>query len=164
MGPPRRHHAPGGLPARPEGLRAGGPALGSGRLQDGHPARPQGQAGHPQHPPHPWRRVARPAAASARAGAQVAVRVHLGARRTLQHGRVRPHGRAGRRRRPSWPSRPTRTCCGTPAATRWPTRATTRAHYRPISGIELPVFHVLESVRSCIESDRDLARKINPCA
>ena len=48
-GPPGRHHDPGGLPARPASERAGGPALGSGRLRQGHPARPQGQAGHTEH-------------------------------------------------------------------------------------------------------------------
>ena len=61
-----------------------------------HAARPPGQAGHPKHPSDPRRRIAGPAAAPARAGAQVALRVHLGARRTLHHRRVRAHGRAGR--------------------------------------------------------------------
>jgi hypothetical protein len=37
-------------PAWPPGFRTGGAALGSGGLQDGHPARPQGQAGHAKHP------------------------------------------------------------------------------------------------------------------
>ena len=32
-------------------VRACGPAVGSGRLQNGHPARPQGQARHSQHAP-----------------------------------------------------------------------------------------------------------------
>ena len=51
MGPPGRHDDPNGLPARPARVRAGGPALGSGRLRHGDPARPQGQAGHPStHP------------------------------------------------------------------------------------------------------------------
>jgi site-specific recombinase XerD len=34
-----------------------GTALGSGGLQNGHPARPQGQERHAQHAPHPWRRL-----------------------------------------------------------------------------------------------------------
>jgi hypothetical protein len=38
------------------------------------------------------------AAATARTGAQVALRVHVGARGTVHGGRVRPHGRASRRR------------------------------------------------------------------
>ena len=50
LGPPGRHDDPRGLPARPAGLRACGPALGSGGLQHGHAARPQGQAGHAQAP------------------------------------------------------------------------------------------------------------------
>jgi hypothetical protein len=49
MGPPRRHHSPRRLPARPTGCRTGGPSPGSGRLQNGHPARPQGQEGHAQY-------------------------------------------------------------------------------------------------------------------
>ena len=44
-----------------------------------HPARPQGQAGHAQHPSDPRGRTAGAAASPARAGAQVALRVHLGA-------------------------------------------------------------------------------------
>jgi len=35
--------------------------------------------------------------------------------------------------RPSWPSRRTRTCSGTPAVTPWPTRATTPAPCKPTS-------------------------------
>ena len=61
-------------------------------------ARPPGQAGHAQHPPDPRGRIAGAAAAQARAGAQVAVRVHVGARRALHHRRLCPHGRAGRGR------------------------------------------------------------------
>ena len=124
------------LVAYRHGLRAseaGGPALGSGGVRDGHPARPQGQAGHAKHPSDPRGRTAGAAAASARAGAQVALRVHLGAGGAVQHRWLRPHGRAGRRSRPSLGSRRTRTCCGTPAATRWPTRGTTRAPCKPIS-------------------------------
>jgi site-specific recombinase XerD len=34
-----------------QGVRAGRPPLGSGGLQNGHPARPQGQEGHSQHHP-----------------------------------------------------------------------------------------------------------------
>ena len=50
----------GGVPARPAGERGCGPALGSGGLRNGHPARPQGQAGQPEHPSDPWGRVALP--------------------------------------------------------------------------------------------------------
>ena len=35
LGPPRRHHDPRGLPARPKGIGGGGPALGSDRVQNG---------------------------------------------------------------------------------------------------------------------------------
>ena len=84
-----------GLPAWPACLRVGGPALGSGGVRHRHPARPQGQAGHPKHPSDPWRRTAGVAAASARAGTQVALRVHLGTRGTVQHRWLRPHGRTG---------------------------------------------------------------------
>ena len=34
--------------------RAGGLALGSDRLRQRHPGRPSGQAGQPEHTPHPW--------------------------------------------------------------------------------------------------------------
>jgi integrase len=37
---------------------------------------------------------------------------------------------------PSWGSRSIRTCCAMPAASRWPTRVTTAARCRPISGTE----------------------------
>ena len=97
-------------------------------------ARPSGQAGHAQHAPHPRRRATGAAQAATRTGTQVAVRVHVGARRAVHHGRLCPHGRAGWRSWPSWASRPTRTCCATPAALRWPTRATTRARCKPTSG------------------------------
>ena len=36
LGPPGRHHDPGGLPTRPAGVRASGPALGSDRVQNGY--------------------------------------------------------------------------------------------------------------------------------
>ena len=114
-------------------VRACGPAVGSGRLRIGRAARPQGQARHAQHPSDPRGRTTGAAAAPARAGAQVALRVHLGAGSALQHRRLRPHGRAGGRSRPSWASRRTRTCSGTPAATRWPTKGTTRAPCKPTS-------------------------------
>ena len=75
--PPRRHHDPGRLPPRPAVSRADRPALGSDRLQRRDPACPPGQAGHAGDASDPRRRTARPAPAAARAGAQVAVRVHL---------------------------------------------------------------------------------------
>ena len=123
------------LVAYRHGLRAVelvGPSLGSDRLRHGHPARPPGQAGHAEHPPDPGRRTARPAPTAARAGAQVAVCVHVGARRALHHGGLCADGGACWRRGEASASRPTRTCCGTPAASRWPTRATTRGRCRPI--------------------------------
>ena len=86
-----------GLPARPAGVRTGGPALGSDRVQ--HRARlhvRRVKQGTPKHPSDPRGRVAGAAAAPARAGARVALRVHVGARSALQHRRVCPHGRAGR--------------------------------------------------------------------
>ena len=98
------------------------------------PACPQGQAGHAEHPSDPWGRTTGPAAAPARPGAQVALRVHVGAGRALHHRWVRPHGRARRASRPAWPSRHTRTCYGTPAAMLSRTRGTTRARFRPTSG------------------------------
>ena len=42
-----------------------------------------------------------------------------------------PAWSSGRAGRPSWPSRRIRTCSGTPAVTRWPTRGTTRGRCRP---------------------------------
>ena len=73
-------------------------------------ARPQGQAGHPKHPSDPRGRTAGAAAAPARAGAQVALRIHLGTGSAVQHRWLRPHGRTGGQGRPSSPSRRTRTC------------------------------------------------------
>jgi hypothetical protein len=67
-------------------------------VRNGHPARPQGQEGYSQHPSDPRRRTAGATAAEARAGAQVAVRVHLGAWSAVHHGWVCPHGRACRLR------------------------------------------------------------------
>ena len=66
--------------------------------------------GTPSTPSDPRRRATGAAAASARAGAQVTIRVHVRARRTVQYGWLRPHGRARRRWRPSLASRRTRTC------------------------------------------------------
>ena len=82
---------------------------------------------------HPLRGgIARPAPASTREQAQP-VRVHQRAGCTVHHCRVRPHDRAG-----SVSCRPrvqgTRTCSGTPAASRSPMRATIRAPCKPISG------------------------------
>ena len=53
--------------------------------------------GHPKHPSDSWRRTAGAAAAPARAGTQVALRIHLGTGSTVQHRRLRPHGRTGGR-------------------------------------------------------------------
>ncbi len=58
----------------------------------GHAARSQGQAGHTKHPSNPRRRVARPAAASARTGSQVTVRVHVRTGQPVHHCRLCPYG------------------------------------------------------------------------
>jgi hypothetical protein len=63
-----------------QGVRAGRPPLGAGGLRNGHPARLQGQERHSQHASDHRGRVARPQTAPARTGAEVALRVHLGAR------------------------------------------------------------------------------------
>jgi type 1 fimbriae regulatory protein FimB/type 1 fimbriae regulatory protein FimE len=81
------------LVAYRHGLGAGRPALGSGGVQNGHPARPQGQIGHAQHASDTRRRAASPAAASARTGAQIAIRVHVRAWGTVHHRRLRPDAR-----------------------------------------------------------------------
>ena len=59
-------------------------------LQNGHLARPSGQAWHSQHAPDHWGRAASSAAAPARAGPQVALRVHLGAGGAIHDRRFRP--------------------------------------------------------------------------
>ena len=97
-------------------------------------ARPPGQAGHPSDPSDSWRRNAGVAEAAARAGAEVAVCVHVGTRLAVLYvGFAKLVERAGSRP-PSWASRPTRICCGMPAASRWPIRGTIREPCRPISG------------------------------
>jgi integrase len=70
-------------------------ALGSGGLQNGHPARPQGQERHPKHPSDPRRRTAGATATSTPAGAEITLRVHLGARLAIYNGWLRPDGGAG---------------------------------------------------------------------
>jgi hypothetical protein len=49
------------------------------------PARPQGQAGHPQHASDRRRRAARAPAAPARSGTEVALRVYIRARHPIHH-------------------------------------------------------------------------------
>ena len=97
-----------------------------------HAARPQGQAGHPKHPSDPRGRTAGAAAASARAGAQVTLRIHLGTGSTVQHRWLRPHGRTGGQGgqaslqgAPAHAQARLRVCL--------PTRGTTRGPCRPIS-------------------------------
>jgi hypothetical protein len=53
------------------------------------------KAGHPKHPSDPRRRTSGAAAASARAGTQVTLRVHLGTGNAVQHRWLRPHDRKG---------------------------------------------------------------------
>jgi hypothetical protein len=57
VGPPRCDHDPRGLPPRSAGCRTRRPALGSGCVQDGYPACPQGQTGYSQHTSHPRGRI-----------------------------------------------------------------------------------------------------------
>jgi hypothetical protein len=124
------------LVAYRHGLRASEVAdlrLGSGRVQDGFLARPQGQAGHPQHASPTWGRATRPAEATARTGPQISLCFHVRARGAVQHGQVRSDGRASRGKREVGFIRLTRTCFAMPAATPWPTRGTTRERYKPTS-------------------------------
>ena len=58
-------------------------------------------------------------------------------------------------RPPGWASQPTRTCCGTPAALRWPTRATIPVRCRPISATRT------SSIRSGIPSFRRIGSRIS---
>ncbi len=74
------------LPAR--GERAGRPAVGPDRLQHCDAGGAPSQARHAQHAPDPGRRDAGVAPASAKAGAQVAVRIHPRACRAVRHGRL----------------------------------------------------------------------------
>jgi Phage integrase family len=59
-GHPGRHDGLCGLPARPAGLRTGGPAVGAGGFPNGDAARPQGQAGHAEYPSGPRGRATGP--------------------------------------------------------------------------------------------------------
>jgi hypothetical protein len=106
---------------------------GPDRVREGLPARPQGQAGHPEHASESSatnyalcggcsasRSPSRPMCSLRSAGDRSAPPASL----------AWSSGRAGR---PSWPSRRTRTCCGTPAGTRWLTKGTIRGRYRRIS-------------------------------
>ncbi len=70
--------------------------LGSGGFRQRDPSRPQGQTGHAQRASDLGGRTAGAAATSARAGAQVAFRVHVRTGIALQHRWVCPHGRASR--------------------------------------------------------------------
>ena len=99
-------------------FRAGRPPLGSGG-SNRHPARPQGQ--RLQHASDPRRRAAR-----CLARAEPVDRAPSAVHQALPAGRAEP--------KRSWASKPTRTCCGTHAATRSPTRATTPGHFKPTSG------------------------------
>ena len=56
------------------------------RLRD--TSRPPSEAGYAKHPSNPRGRAAGVEAAQARAGAEVTLRIHLGARGALQHCRV----------------------------------------------------------------------------
>ena len=132
LGPSRRHHAPGCLQARPHGLRAGRPPLEPGGLQKATLHVRRVKQGTPS--------------------THSIVSDELRALRRLQRGQERksafvftseegpPFSTAGFARMveqagtaPSWPSRPTHTCCSTPAVMRWPTRDTTQGRCRAIS-------------------------------
>ena len=145
--------------------RAGGPALGSDRLRPRCPARPQGQEGHAGHPSdHRATRCARCAGCSASRSRS--------RRSCSRPSAARPSPRqalpgmwSALARPPGSASRLTRTCCGTPAASRWPTRATIRGRCRPTSATEHPAHGALHravagSVQGLLEVSRDLSRKV----
>ena len=127
------------------GLRASephGPALGSDRLLLRHLARPPGQERHPEHPSDPWRRNARAPPATARAGAEVAVRVHVRTRIAVLDVRLcQARGTCRRAAKLGFPAHPH--MLRMPAASRWPTRGTIRGPCRPISGTEHPAYGAL---------------------
>jgi hypothetical protein len=93
--PPGRDDGSCRLQARPPSGRAGRPALGSGGFQERYLARPEGQAGHAQCSSDCWRRAAGATAASTGAGAEVAVRIYLGAGDAVRHSWLRSDDRAG---------------------------------------------------------------------
>jgi len=66
-------------------------------IQGRYAARAPAQAGDPKHPPDPRGRTSGTTAASARTGAQIALRVHIGARCTFQHRRLCSYRRTGRK-------------------------------------------------------------------
>jgi hypothetical protein len=76
--------------------------MGSGGVRLWGFARPQGQARDAKHSSYPRGRVARATATSARAGAEIALRVHLRTWSAIHNRRLRPHGRARRRRGEAW--------------------------------------------------------------
>ena len=124
LGPPGRHDDLGGLPPRPQGERAGGPALGPNQFRHSHPARPPGQAGHPATHPilgdelRALRRLQREQERHSCSRPNVA-------RRSARRALLAWWSALGRR--PSWASRRTLTCCATPVASLWPTAGNTRA-------------------------------------
>ena len=155
LGSPRRHHDPGRLPPWAAASRAGRPALGPGRLRQGHPARPQGQAGHARHAPDHRRRDAGPAPAAARAGARGRRSCSRASAARRSPRRALPGLWSALARPPGSASRPTRTCCGTPAASRWPTRATIRGRCRPTSATRI------SSTRCATPSCRPIGSRIS---
>ena len=130
---PRRHHDPDRVPPRAARFRGRRPTLGPDRFHPGGPARTPHQGRHSQRAPVERGGDARPTP-PATGGRCKPVRVRQRARRTLHDGRLRPDDGARGERRPASASRSTRTCCGTPAASRWPTPGTTPAPCKPISG------------------------------
>ena len=122
------------LPARPPRQRADGPVLGSDRLQRRHAACAPRQAGNARQAPNTRRRDASPSPASARAGPEVALRVHLGAETHRSLPPALPAWSSEPERRVGSASRPIRICSAMPAASRSPTRATTRGLSKPTSG------------------------------
>jgi hypothetical protein len=121
---PRRHHDLGGLSSWPLGLRVDGLSLASGGFQDGEPACPPSAERHAQHASPARRRDACATPATEGTGAEQPLRVHLGTRFALHHGRL-CQSSSGLRQRPRSRSRSIRTCHGTPAASSWRTTATT---------------------------------------
>jgi hypothetical protein len=131
-GQPGHHHAPGGIQARPEGLRACGPAGGS-RWSSGRPPCTSGESNRA------------PPAATRSSGTSCVLCGGCGASRSRSQRSCSPRSRKGRSAlpgspewwsgqggKPSWPSRLTRTCSGMPAGMRWPTEGTTQGRCKPI--------------------------------
>ena len=95
-----------------------------------------GQTGYSQHPSNPRRRIARPAAVTAGTGAEVGIRIHVGAWGAVQPCRfARMIERAGLGQ--NSPLRHIRTCCAMRAGISLRMTATTPAPCKPISATRI---------------------------